>query len=248
MKPGKFYAKWMIANVLGWLVSLSISRWMIDAGIQPSIAVLLVSFSILAVQFAITLEIRSVWKFVIILGMNAIGLVTLAPAIIPSFIELNGLNERTGALLMFLVFFSVVYAVFTGAPLSVVISRQKAEDDASGRLLRELLSKDHARQKRTEARNLRRSALNIARLERIDLMKRFKLLLDRMGRDPGMVDNFDEDIQPNTTIGPVELKQGDTFDNDLLEPVREQEVEAAVLNRASERLIKDPCDDIVEEG
>ncbi len=247
MKPGGFYLKWVIANILGWLVSLSISKWMILQGIQSSYGILLVGFSILAVHFFMTLEIRSVWKFVIILGMNALGMVTIAPAVVPSFIELNGLNERTGSLLLFLVFFGTVYAVFTGAPLSVLISKQNAEDQAADRLYRQLQSKQNAKKKRAEARNLRRSALNIARLERSHLMGQFKNLLAGSGQtiEPG--DSFGEDMKPEDGIGPVELKQGDTFDNDLLVAVDERAVETAVMSRSSEKLTGG-ADDVVEEG
>lgn len=247
MRPSSFYMKWVGVNILGWLVSLSISRWMILQGIEPSYGILLVGFSILAVHIFLTLEIRSVWKFVIILGMNALGMVTVAPAVVPSFIELNGLNERTWSLLLFLVFFGAVYAIFTGAPLSVLISKQNAEDEAANRQYRQMQSEAEAKQKRGEARNLRRSALNIARLERSHLMKQFQRLVAGLGGVKETEDSFDEDMRPGDGIGPVELRQGDTFDNDLLHPVDEEAVESAVLSRSSEKLTGG-LDDVVEEG
>jgi hypothetical protein len=247
MKLRIFYLKWISANILGWLVALSASRWMLSQGISPAYGILFVWFAILSVQFFMSLVIRSVWKFVIILGMNALGMVTIAPVVVPAFTEFNGLNERTAGLLLFLVFFGAVYGIFTGAPLAVLISHQNAQDAAANRLYRQVISKENAKRERAKKRDLRRSAVNISRLERTHLMGQFRKILAAAGLPAGPQDSFGEDVDPAVKIGPVELTSGDTYDNDLLTPVDEAAVETAVQSRASEKL-ENTAEDVVEEG
>lgn len=240
MKFGSFYAQWVIAHILGWLLALSISGLLVPLGFSMWSSLVLVIFMLTACQIFIALPIRSNWKYVIIFAMNAVGCFSIMPAAAPIFVVMSGMKGSIAETILFLAVMGTVYGAFTGAPLVVLISRQNAEDEAAERAKEDLLRKQEAKHLRAHNRSVRLSAVNMARAERLYRLSRINAFLARKDRSSG--DDFGEDLSPEAVPGSVELPLGDTFDLDIPDIP-----EDSIRSRYGERLLA-PDDETIEDG